>query len=74
MSAPRPWPFGRLIPFSFDVVMADPPWPWATYSAKGQAKSPEAQYSTMSMDEIAALPVGDCSPRPACCFSGAHGR
>lgn len=39
--------------------MADPPWPWATYSEKGQAKSPEAQYSTMSFDEIRALPVGD---------------
>lgn len=59
MNAPRPWIFDPLTPFAFDLVMADPPWPWATYSAKGQEKSPEAQYATMSMDDIAALPVGD---------------
>lgn len=56
------WPFEPLPMFSFDVVMADPPWPWEAYSDKGLEKSPEAQYQTMSMDEIAALPVGDlCS-------------
>lgn len=55
----RPWPFDPLSPFAHDVVHADFPWPWEAYSEKGQAKSPEAQYSTMSMQEIAALPVGD---------------
>lgn len=45
--------------FSFDVAMVDPPWPFALYSDKGKAKSPEAQYKTMPMDEIAALRVGD---------------
>lgn len=45
--------------FSYDLVTIDCPWPWKTYSAKGQAKSPEAQYQTMSMDDIAALRVGD---------------
>ncbi|HEY1309888.1 MAG TPA: MT-A70 family methyltransferase [Pseudolabrys sp.] len=53
------WPFGALRPFSFDLVVADPAWPWETYSAKGQEKSPEAQYQTMSLDDIAALPIGD---------------
>lgn len=53
------WPFDPLSPFSYDVVMADPPWPWKTYSPKGQEKSPEAQYSTMSLDDIAGLPIGD---------------
>ena len=48
-----------LPPFSYDVVMADPPWPWEAYSAKGQAKSPEAQYATMTMADIAALRIGD---------------
>ena len=59
MNAPAVWPFDPLTPFGFDVVMADPPWPWTAYSAKGLEKSPEAQYATMSMDAIAALPVGD---------------
>lgn len=54
-----PWPFGNLAMFGFDFVMADPPWPWRAYSDKGLEKSPEAQYATMSMDDIAALPIGD---------------
>lgn len=45
--------------FSYDLVMIDPPWPWATYSDAGQEKSPEAQYSTMSFDDIDAMRVGD---------------
>lgn len=53
------WPFNSLRPFSFDLVVIDPPWPWVAYSAKGHEKSPEAQYQTMSLDDIAALPVGD---------------
>ena len=53
------WPFDPLRMFSYDVVMVDPPWPWATYSEKGQEKSPEAQYKTMGWLEIEALPVGD---------------
>lgn len=45
--------------YSYDVVMADPPWPWKTYSVKGQSKSPEAQYDTMSFEDIDALRLGD---------------
>lgn len=45
--------------FAYDVVTIDCPWPWAAYSAKGLEKSPEAQYATMTMDDIAALRVGD---------------
>ncbi|WP_291975280.1 MULTISPECIES: MT-A70 family methyltransferase [unclassified Chelatococcus] len=45
--------------FAFDLVMADPPWPWEAYSSKGLEKSPEAQYATMSFSEIEALRLGD---------------
>lgn len=45
--------------FAYDVVVIDPPWPWAAYSDKGLEKSPEAQYATMSLDDIAKLRVGD---------------
>jgi len=45
--------------FSYDLVMADPAWPWAAYSDKGLSKSPEAQYDTMSFEDIEALRVGD---------------
>lgn len=45
--------------FAYDVVMVDPPWEWKTYSDAGKAKSPEAQYGTMSLADIEALRVGD---------------
>jgi len=45
--------------FSYDVAVIDPPWAWKAYSDKGLAKSPEAQYRTMSLDDISALRIGD---------------
>ncbi|TFF20798.1 DNA methyltransferase [Jiella endophytica] len=45
--------------FAFDVVVVDFPWPWATWSPKGEEKSPQAQYQTMTMEEIAATRIGD---------------
>lgn len=52
------WPFGDLPMFGFDVAMVDPPWHYELYSAAGEAKSPQAHYATMSLGDIAALPVG----------------
>jgi N6-adenosine-specific RNA methylase IME4 len=40
-----------------DVVYADPPWSFKTYSTKGKGRSPEAHYDCMSLDDIKALPV-----------------
>jgi N6-adenosine-specific RNA methylase IME4 len=48
----RHLPTGR-----FGAVFADPPWPYATYSAKGKGRSAEAHYDTMAIEDIAALPV-----------------
>lgn len=45
--------------FAYNVAVVDCPWPWKAYSEKGHGKSPEGQYQTMSMDDIAALRVGD---------------
>lgn len=53
------WPFAPLRMFGYDFVEADPPWHFDLHSAKGDEKSPQAQYATMPLDEIAALPVGD---------------
>lgn len=55
----RPWPFGDLAPQSYDVIMADPPWEWHAWSEYGLEKSPEAQYDTMDIEAIKALPVAD---------------
>jgi N6-adenosine-specific RNA methylase IME4 len=41
----------------FGLIMADPPWSYEMFSAKGYAKAPEAQYATMDLAAIKALPV-----------------
>jgi len=54
-----PWPFETLTPMRYGAILADPPWAYAMRSAKGHAKSPEAHYSTMPLENIKALPVRD---------------
>lgn len=61
----RPWPFGALAPLAYDQIMADPPWHFDLYSDLGDEKSPQAQYDTMSIDEICSLPVSDLA-KPDC--------
>ena len=41
----------------FDLIMADPPWSFDNFSAKGEAKNPKAHYACTSLDWIKALPV-----------------
>jgi len=53
------WPFGGLVPQAYDLIMIDPPWQFELYSAKGEEKSAQAHYETMSLAAIAALPVAD---------------
>lgn len=53
------WPFGDFVPLSYDIVLADPPVPFETFSEKGQSKSQNQHYETMSWEEIGALPVGE---------------
>ncbi|CUW88110.1 MT-A70 family methyltransferase [Agrobacterium genomosp. 2] len=56
---PELWPFGDLPPFSFDLIMADPPWLYKLRSEKGEGKSAQAHYKCMPLDEIKAMPVLD---------------
>jgi N6-adenosine-specific RNA methylase IME4 len=49
--------FDPLAAHSYDLIVIDPPWPFATWSAKGQGKSPSAHYRVMTLAEIMALPV-----------------
>lgn len=51
------WPFGDLTPMKYSAILADPPWSYRMWSKVGHAKSPEAHYATMALDEIARLPV-----------------
>jgi N6-adenosine-specific RNA methylase IME4 len=41
----------------FDLILADPPYPFTTYSQKGQGKSPSAHFKTRSVDWIRRLPI-----------------
>lgn len=52
------WPFGDMTPFSYDLIMADPPWSFENYSAPGEEKNPKAHYDCMTLADICALPVG----------------
>lgn len=40
----------------FDVILNDPPTEFETWSEAGEEKAPQAQYDTMTLDEIASLP------------------
>ncbi len=50
-------PFGDLPLGQFDFIMADPPWNFETYSAKGHGKSAHAHYACMDLPAIRDLPV-----------------
>ena len=41
----------------FSVIMADPPWSYRTWTAKGGHKSASAHYATQGIEWIKALPV-----------------
>jgi len=56
MTSPE-WPWGNLERGAYSLIMADPPWHFATRSPKGEGRSPQAHYQTMSLEDIAALPV-----------------
>lgn len=53
---------------TFGCIMADPPTRFETFSAAGEAKSPQAQYDTMTIDEIKALPVYDLAAKDCVLF------
>lgn len=48
------------------VIVADPPLAFATWSRKGEGRSPQHHYSCLSFEQLAAIPVAsvaapDCS-------------
>lgn len=53
------WFFEPLERNAYGLILADPPPPFEAYSELGEAKSPQAQYDTMEIDEICALPVDE---------------
>lgn len=60
------WPFGNLKHNHYGVILADPPWRYEVWSGetavkrrngKGTNVAAAAHYQTMSMQQIASLPV-----------------
>lgn len=61
----------REIPFpdrKYGVILADPPWSYQTWSAKGTGRSAEQHYPTQSADWIASLPVGELAAADCALF------
>lgn len=59
-----------MIPFpnkKYSVILADPPWKFQTFSAKGiTTKGAEGNYSCMPIEEIQQMPVADLADKD--CF------
>ena len=47
------------IDLRYNVIYADPPWSFKTYSNKGKDRSPEKHYSVMSFKDICNMPVNN---------------
>lgn len=43
----------------YNVIYADPPWNFRSWSKKGEKKSAQNHYNCMSIDDICRLPVND---------------
>ncbi len=46
-------------PHKYKIIYADPAWSYRVWSKKGQGRSAESHYTTMSIDDICKLPVKD---------------
>ena len=60
---PPVWPFGALLPLSYEVVVADPPWRFRTWGEHNQAKSASRHYALLLTEEIMSYPVQNLAQR-----------
>ena len=52
----------------YSVIYADPPWSYRTWSKKGNGRSAESHYPTMSLNDICVLPVADIADKDCALF------
>ncbi len=52
----------------YSIIYADPPWHYRTYSKKGQGRSAENHYPTMTIEQIKALPVESIAAKDCALF------
>lgn len=55
--------FDQIPPLRYGLIMADPPWKFVNYSAKGELKSGASKYRTMPLHDIAQIPVSTFADR-----------
>jgi len=52
----------------YNIIYADPPWAYRVWSKKGQGRTAEAHYSTMSKEDIESLPIREIADKNAVLF------
>lgn len=53
----------------YNIIYADPPWQFKTYSKRGSLKkSADCHYSCMDLEDIKALPVADIAAEDCILF------
>jgi N6-adenosine-specific RNA methylase IME4 len=58
----------RLPGGAYNVIYADPPWTFQTWSDNGKDRSPEKHYDCMSLADVRALPVQDIAAEDCALF------
>jgi hypothetical protein len=56
------WPFTGLLPHAYRVILVDAP----TKFSSGPNRNPNNHYQTMTIAEIAALPIGELAHPDGC--------
>lgn len=63
------WPFGLLRRNAYGVIYADPAWFFETYDGGGvPQRAPEQHYDTMTVEEMARLPVHQLAAQDCALF------
>ena len=55
--------FNQIPLFRYGLIMADVPWSYENWSAKGEHKNASAKYDCMDLGQIKQLPVGSLAAR-----------
>jgi len=64
--------FAGLKRHHYKAMLVDPPWAFRTWSAKGTGRSAISHYDTMSVDELAVLPVAELAASDCALFLWAY--
>lgn len=52
---------------TYGVILADPPWPWESYSKEtGMDRAPDNHYATMTLETIQNIPIPALAAEPHC--------